>query len=225
VRAFGFDGADWVQLTEIEGASEFDSLGFGTKSIALDDSGSRLAFGVLGFDNAQGESIGAAEVFDIMTLLPSSPPSMMPTAAPIAPVLLSGGTITPTVTLSKFDWSLERVGNVSVAFTSATDTEELVMDYSINLRDYAVRILEEDCLTTVPQSVIDYGTSLSITNQTHGDLAVTMNVIQGAVIGSDVWTNMGAGLGLLSVCVRVDLLNTDVGQTSVNFHEQKVRYL
>ena len=226
VMLYDFDGSGWVFIGEMEGTSQFDAIGLGVKSIALDGSGDRLGYGLVGGEDGNGDEVGGARVFDIV-LTPSPTPAPSPASTPTPPTPSSTssagtGTVTPTVVLGKFDWDLDRLGNVTVSFSTDTASEELVLNYNIHLRDYDVEIFQEDCLTPVASSVVGVSSDVSITSATHGDLEVTLDVRQDSVVGSGIWTDTGVGFGLIALCIRVDLLNNDVDRTSVHFHEQRL---
>ena len=151
-----------------------------------------------------------------------SPTTGAPSSSPEPTSLVVGTTTTPTVTLGKFDWDLDRVGDVIVAFNDQTDTEEISLTYSIHLRDYEIRIFEEDCLTSVPDSVVGVASGSTISNSTHGSLTVNLDIKQDSVVGSGIWFDGDIGVGFVSLCVRVDLLNDDANSTSVQFNEQRL---
>lgn len=108
-----------------------------------------------------------------------------------------------------------------VHFNHDSDFEEINLTYNISLRESTVQVFEEDCITSVPTSVVGVSTSTTIMSPTHGLLEVDLNIRQETVVGSGVW-NGGNGVGYVDMCVRVDLVLDNDNSTSVNFHEQKI---
>lgn len=57
------------------------------------------------------------------------------------------------------------------------------------------------------------------TSATHSNFSVAIDIQQDNVLESSIWSDVGVGQGLISLCVRVDLLLGDLAKTSVTFHE------
>jgi hypothetical protein len=57
------------------------------------------------------------------------------------------------------------------------------------------------------------------TSEIHSNFSVTVDIQQDNVLESSIWSDVGVGQGLISLCVRVDLLLGDLAETSVTFHE------
>jgi hypothetical protein len=142
-------------------------------------------------------------------------PSLAPSASPIS---FSATVPDP----EQFQWDIARVGTVDLAFTEESGTMEIVLSYNVSLRDTKIQVLEEDCLTPVPENVTSLTSSLVIATTTHGDLSVNVDIKQDAILDSGIWNNLSLGEGYISMCVRVDLLLDDASETSVTFHEQKL---
>jgi hypothetical protein len=51
---------------------------------------------------------------------------------------------------------------------------------------------------------------------------VSVDLKQDAILDSEIWNGTSVGEGIISMCLRVDLLLGDVAETSVTFHEQKI---
>lgn len=125
--------------------------------------------------------------------------------------------------LGKFDWDLERTGNVTAIFGNETENEEIVLSYNISLRTALVQIFTDDCSTPVTLDVISTYMKTDITSPTHGQLDVTLDVNQNSVVASNIWRDGNTtGEAFIDLCVRVDLVLDDADQTSVHFHEQKL---
>lgn len=128
-----------------------------------------------------------------------------------------------TVALGKFEWDIERTGNVTAIFTDETVDEEIMLSYNISLRTAIVQIFAEDCSTAVTLDAIAVSINTDITSPTHGQLDVTLDVNENTIVGSNIWrAGYTTGEAFIDVCVRVDLVLDNAEQTSVNFHEQKL---
>jgi len=156
---------------------------------------------------------GIVQVFDdVFTLSPSLSPSASPAPTVDVPANPS---------LPAFSWSIEPKDNATlITFSEDADTSEIQLFYNISLRNTKIEVYEDDCSTPVPATVTTLTSSLQNTSLTHGDLTVDVNIQQDTILSSPIWTDAGVGEGLISMCVRVDLmLNDDI---SVNFHETKL---
>lgn len=140
----------------------------------------------------------------------SEAPSSAPSASP-APSYIDLGT---------FDgWDIERMGPAEIAFSSESDTE-IKLRYNISIRDTNVTAFEIDCSTPVPPTVAKMRSKRSIKSPTHADFDVDIDLVQNNVTDyAGVWTDLSVGEGLISMCVRVDLM---LPPYSVTFHEQKL---
>lgn len=157
------------------------------------------------------------------TLSPSHVPSASPSSAPTLSAAPS--TLAPTfppVELSKFEWDLDRVGTVRLAFTEEYDYGEIMLDYNISLRDVDVQLFEIDCSTPVSPTVATASGIATQTSYRHASLTVNVDVIQENVTSSPIWNAVSVGEGEIKLCVRVDLLHPSGSGTSVHFHEQKL---
>jgi hypothetical protein len=124
--------------------------------------------------------------------------------------------------MGKFEWDLERHGDARFSFSEEFDTGEIMLDYNISLRDAGIQLFEVDCNTTVSPTVASAQGIVTQTSRRHANLTVSIDVVQANVTGSSIWSqNDDADEGLISMCVRVDLYNSQ--GTSVHFHEQIVR--
>lgn len=148
----------------------------------------------------------------------SAPPTVSPTAS-AAPSTLAP--TFPSVVLNKFDWDLDRIGTSRLAFTEELDTAEISLDYNISLRNFNISLHEIDCTTPVDETVATASGSVVQTSLRHANLTVSIDVIQENVTSSPIWSNVTVGQGLVELCVRVDLLQPDLG-VSVHFHETQM---
>lgn len=163
-------------------------------------------------------SLSVAPTFS-PTVASSSTPSIAPT------VSSAPSTVAPTfppVEMGKFEWDLERHGDARFSFSEEFDTGEIMLDYNISLRDAGIQLFEVDCNTTVLPTVANAQGIVTQTSRRHANLTVSIDVVQANVTGSSIWSqNDDADEGLISMCIRVDLYNSQ--GTSVHFHEQIVR--
>lgn len=169
--------------------------------------------------------IGASESPSFAPSL-SAPPTVSPSAAPsVSPTLSAApSTLAPTfppVVLNKFDWDLERTGTSRLAFTEELDTAEISLDYNISLRDPSISLFETDCSTPVDETVATAIGGVAQTSLKHANLTVNIDVIQENITSSPIWSNLTLGQGVVELCVRVDLLEPDLG-VSVHFHETRL---
>lgn len=159
------------------------------------------------------------EVNSEVTAHPSLSPSQRPSSFPSTSSIPSS-----QPSKDKFSWDIEPRGDPIVAFDDASDQEEIMIDYNISLQENTVVVYQEDCLTAVPFSEIEVHKTLSPTSSSHGILAVDLDIMQGAIMESAVWTDGDVGVGYIDICIRVDLMlidGTDPPE-SVNFHETKL---
>lgn len=161
----------------------------------------------------------APSLSEAPTFSPSiSPPSSSPTKSP-APTTLAP--TFPPVEMDKFEWDIERIGNARLSFSEEFDMGEIMLDYNISLRDVAIQLYEVDCNTTVPSTVVTATGAVTQTSLRHANLTVSVDVVQENVTSSPIWSDVSLGEGLISMCIRVDMLLED--GTSVHFHEQRLR--
>ena len=167
------------------------------------------------------------------TKAPTSSPVTPVTASPIVPQPTSASpqgspsptsltSTIPTMKLSKFDWDLERVGNITALFSDGSANEEIILNYNISNRLSFVTVYDQTCTIPVPASIIGIASESTIKTSTHSNLKVMLDVKQDTVVGSIVWRNGVSGIGYLDLCVRVDLVLNDGSATSIHFHEQKL---
>ena len=124
---------------------------------------------------------------------------------------------------TRFDWDITRVGNADVAFSEDAETSEIKLHYNISVRDTMIQALESDCVTPIPPNVASLTFEMNKTSVTHANFTVNVDIKQEAISKYPaVWTDVSVGEGLISMCVRVDLMLDDAFNTSVMFHEQKV---
>ena len=142
-----------------------------------------------------------------------------------APSAAPSTSLSPTFTIDvdRFDWDIERDGLAEIAFSDESDTE-IKLRYNISIRDSVVRAFEIDCFTPVPDTVAALKTKRTIKSPKHADLEVDIDFAQNNVTSyPGVWTDVDVGIGLIQMCVRVDLVFGGGGTpTSVTFHEQKL---
>jgi hypothetical protein len=143
-----------------------------------------------------------------------APPSAAPSTS-LAPTF--------TIDVDRFDWDIERDGPAEIAFSDESDTE-IRLRYNISIRDTLVRAFEIDCSTPVPETVAALKSKRSIKSPKHADLEVDIDFAQNNVTAyPGIWTDVDVGIGLIEMCVRVDLVFGGGGPpTSVTFHEQKL---
>lgn len=96
------------------------------------------------------------------------------------------------------------------------------LHYNISLRDTLIQAFQDDCVTPIPSNVTTLTSSITNTSLTHGDFAVFVDIKQDLVKESAIWEDLGVGEGLISMCVRVDLILPSPSDISVTFHEQKL---
>jgi hypothetical protein len=226
VRIFDFDGAKWNNVGEIDGAQSNERLGYGLLSISLTSDGHRVGAGAAWANNTSNDlPTGQAHVWDDITspsAAPSQSPSRLPSKSPVTSVLTALGTVVPTVVLSKFDWDLERIGDIAVSFSDATKNE-ITLNYNISNRPFVITILDKTCNVPVPASIVGFSTTTTIKSSTHSNLDVALEVKKDSVVGSNIWSNGNSGVGYIDLCIRVDLVLDDgTKKTSINFQEQKI---
>ena len=127
--------------------------------------------------------------------------------------------------MGKFEWDLERVGNAHLAFSEEFDTGEIELYYNTSLRDATIQLFEWDCSTSIPLTVATASGIAKQSSLRHANLTVSIDIAQDNVTSyPSVWTDVATGEGLITMCVRVDLLqDIDGVATSVHFHEQRLR--
>jgi len=140
--------------------------------------------------------------------------------AEVSSLLPSASPAPSYVGVDRFDWDLDRVGNVEVEFSNA-DVSEIKLHYNISIRDTEIRAFEVDCTTPLLPTVTTLSSETVIVSPTHADFTVNVDIAQDNVTASPIWSDVGDGEGLISMCVRVDLVLDDT-TTSVNFHETKL---
>lgn len=157
---------------------------------------------------------------------PSADPSSSPSVAPsLSPAPTSLAPTFPPVEMGTFEWDLERIGSGIFRFSEESDMSEIVLQYNTSLRDFTVELFETDCVTSIPSTI---ATASGITSQhslRHSTLTVSIDIAQDNVTSyPGVWTDVTLGEGLITMCVRVDLMRNVGGEvTSVTFHEQRLR--
>jgi hypothetical protein len=199
-------GSPATELAEFEGL-----VGDKLFSAAMTSSGSRLVLGSVG-----SQVNGIVQVFDDgFTPAPSLSPSLAPSAS-------SAPTIeTPANdNLTPFDWDLEPQPDLtSFTFSEDADTSEIQLFYNISLRNTTIQAFESDCTTPIPDNVTSLDSRITNTSLTHGSFVIDVNIQQDTVTESPIWSDQGVGVGLISMCIRLDLTLGDPADTSVNFHE------
>jgi hypothetical protein len=180
----------------------------------------------------------ASSLFEQTPLL--GEPSLSPSSAAIV------ATAVPTFQLSKFDWDITSVGDAIVVFSESTALKEIILRYFISNRDFQVSVLEQNCLTPVPESVIAIWSESIIATSTHSNLTVHLDVKLDAMARtSPIWMDVGDRQVKLLLCIRVDLMLPDdadgsiahahhdddgaaaetTSWSSINFHEQVLHAL
>jgi len=198
-------------IETLDGEEPFDRLGLGVTSISMTSDGTVLASGAPRREDATGSPTG--QVFVFQQAATSSEPSQAPSDAPV--------TALPTSVLSKFDWDLERIGQVTATFDDSTQANEVTLEYLMHIRDYEITLYEDDCLTTLQPSLMTASGSLTPVSPTHGNLTVNLDLDPSNLVGSPIWNDTATGEGLISMCIRVDLVLPGTS-LSVHFFEQKL---
>eukprot|EP00593_Proboscia_inermis_P010048 CAMPEP_0171326396 /NCGR_PEP_ID=MMETSP0816-20121228/117431_1 /TAXON_ID=420281 /ORGANISM="Proboscia inermis, Strain CCAP1064/1" /LENGTH=133 /DNA_ID=CAMNT_0011825859 /DNA_START=642 /DNA_END=1040 /DNA_ORIENTATION=- len=113
------------------------------------------------------------------------------------------------------EWDI-RYQSMAVNFDDEHLESEVVLSYTISDQESQVTIYEGDhCNVTVPVNVIGMQKTYSIVNSTHGGLNVTLDIRQDQVFLSDIWAfNADNSTGYVDVCVRVDLVEPTLGNSS-----------
>lgn len=121
------------------------------------------------------------------------------------------------------EWDI-RYQSMAVNFDDEHLESEVVLSYTISDQESQVTIYEGDhCNVTVPVDVIGMQKNYSIVNSTHGGLDVTLDIKQDQVSLSDIWAfNADNSTGYVDVCVRVDLVEPTLGNSSISFNEVDV---
>jgi len=158
------------------------------------------------------------------TFMTTFQPALMPTGEPSS--LSSTPPGYPDSDLSPLDWDLQRVGDISIRFSQATENEEIVFNYHTHKRTPTIQVFEENCRTPVPLSVISPGLYTTSLSSTHNNLLVSLDVNHAGFVDSPIFSYMDGGKsGRLALCSRVDLVaasKSDGFAPSVVFHEQKI---
>jgi hypothetical protein len=167
---------------------------------------------------------GVVQVIDAVPI--PAPSETLIQASTLAPSLVpSEGSILFSAAIpetEQFQWDIARVGTADLTFIEDSGNMEIVLSYNISRHETKIQVLEEDCLTQVPENVTSLTSDLVITTTTHGDLSVNVDIKLDAILDSAIWNDLSVGEGYISMCVRVDLLLGDAAETSVTFHEQKL---
>jgi WD40 repeat protein len=177
-------------------------------SIALSTGSSRFATGSIGADTN-----GIVQVFDSFTLAPSLAPSASP-----AP------TVDNNLNMTKFDWDIFALPDLTeIELSEDAETSEIILHYNISIRDTKIQAFESDCETPIPDSVTSLTSESITTSTTHTNFSIAVDIHQDTIMDyPSVWTDVDVGQGLISICVRLDLVLDDPAETSVNFYEQKL---
>lgn len=178
--------------------------------------GERIAMGAI---NAQTN--GIVQVFDstftsMPSLAPSLAPSSFPTDEPI--IITEDGQLDTT-----FMWDIEFFPEqTEIGFSEEVDTSEIILHYNISLRDTTIAAFESDCITPIPSNVTSLSSAVVPTGVMSGNFSIYVDIQQENVLESNVWTDIGLGEGLISLCIRLDLTLPSPSTTSVTFHETKL---
>lgn len=129
----------------------------------------------------------------------------------------------PLIPLGKFDWDIERKGSPAIIESDGNyDVKEIVISYLIHRRNSVLQIFEDDCKTPVPSSTVEAKKTSAPISSTHDELNVYIDLQSESVKQSPIFTKESTGIGIVSLCVRVDLTSGDSLATSMMFDEQHI---
>jgi len=216
VQLFELSSGTWTSVAEWQGDEPGDLLGFNNMGVTMTPNGERLAMAGI-----HAQTYGTVQVFDdTFTPSPSLAPSLAPSASP-APTEEDIDVM--VIDMTAFDWQLDYIGHAKLEFSQHSDTSEIKLHYNISIRDTKIQAYEYDCITPIPANVTTLTSETNITSTTNANFTVAIDIQQDTILSSPIWTDVGVGEGLISMCVRVDLvLNSDPDALSVNFHEQRL---
>ena len=208
VQVFDLSGGLWTSIAEFEGDASGDLLGFNNMGVSMTTTGQRLVMAAIG-----AQTNGIVQVFDSFTLAPSLAPSASP-----AP------TVAKNLNMTKFDWDIFALPDLTeIELSEDAETSEIILHYNISIRDTKIQAFESDCVTPIPDNVTSLTSESITTSTTHTNFSIAVDIHQDTIMDyPSVWTDVDVGQGLISICVRLDLVLDDPAETSVNFYEQKL---
>lgn len=191
VRLFELQSGEWVQhgddITGIEGD---ERLGFGRFGVSLDGNGSRLAYG-----SPFCSFAGCVRVIE---------PTMSHSQQPIT--TRDEGTEVSEVGI--LDWDIDFV-DASVRFRDF-EFASIDLEYEIHARRSSITVYEPDCKNSIDESVLSIQSIDTLKSANRKSLSVELQIKPDNLSGSAIYAEPEAGSGLLTICVRVDLLNDDL---------------
>ena len=199
VRLFELQFGEWVQHgDDIAGTEGSARLGFGRSGVSLDDSGKQLAYG-----SPYCGLTGCVRVVETKTPdlhLHPDEESQQPITA------RDGGAEESDVGI--LDWDIDFM-NVSVRFRDS-EFGSIDLEYEIHARKSTVTVYDPDCKEPVDESVLSIESIDTPKSANIKSLSVELRIKPDSLAGSAIYVEPEPGSGLLTICVRVDLLNDDL---------------
>jgi len=214
VRVFdlGVNGS-WVQHgIDLDGVNMQDRFGHGRFGLALSGEGSMVACGSTRFQQS-----GQVRAFDVI----EDPANIDPASTGLTDVPTVSPTQAPTPLLGTFDWDIT-FERATVVFEDSSSSEEISLEYLIHHRTPDIQLFDGSCQIPIPTSVIATSWNTTYNSSTHDNLFVSLDIDHGTITGSPAYSQVDSETGLISLCVRVDLLLSENQTISAAFDHQKL---
>eukprot|EP00957_Ditylum_brightwellii_P211780 15366592-Ditylum_brightwellii.AAC.1 len=143
------------------------------------------------------------------SLIPTSTPTSTKTTTPTAiPSDVPSSILSIAPSKLAIGWHVDRIGNATVVFDDTSVNNEITILYNIShSRHPMVTVYEDDCKSTVPQTVVGVTSNTHTSNNPMYDLLdVYLDIKQEAIPDSSIWNDNG-NTGIVNICVRVDLIS------------------